>query len=116
MGYGKAVDWWSLGTLMYEMPTGWPPFYDRNIRKMCEKILTATLRFPKFPSRRARGAPYPALERDPNLRLGSRGDESIEIQQEEFFRDLDWIALLQLKLAPLQAESGDEGKRLRAEL
>ena len=45
-GYGKSVDWWSLGTLMYEMLTGWPPFYDRNIRRMCDKILRQKLSFP----------------------------------------------------------------------
>ena len=28
--YGMAVDWWSLGTLLYEMIVGLPPFYDRN--------------------------------------------------------------------------------------
>ena len=28
--YGAAVDWWSLGTLLFEMISGLPPFYDRN--------------------------------------------------------------------------------------
>ena len=29
--YGKAVDWWSLGTLIYEMIAGLPPFYDTSL-------------------------------------------------------------------------------------
>ena len=69
-GYGKEVDWWSLGktplgtthihtqlriltvvcTLVgivcFELLTGWPPFYDRDFSKMCEKILYKPLSFP----------------------------------------------------------------------
>ena len=26
-GYGKAVDWWTLGNIIYEMIIGLPPFY-----------------------------------------------------------------------------------------
>ena len=44
-GYGTSVDWWSLGTLMYEMFTGWPPYYDKNLKSMCENILHKPLEF-----------------------------------------------------------------------
>ena len=43
--YGKAVDWWSVGTLLYEMIAGFPPFYDKNRKVMFSKILSSKLRF-----------------------------------------------------------------------
>ena len=49
-GHGRAVDWWSLGALLYEMITGLPPFYSRNRETMFEKIMKAELSFPPFMS------------------------------------------------------------------
>ena len=43
-GHGKAVDWWSAGTLLFEMLTGIPPFYDPNFQKMYKKILSSPVR------------------------------------------------------------------------
>lgn len=45
-GHGRAVDWWSLGALLYEMIAGLPPFYARNRETMFEKIMRAKLTFP----------------------------------------------------------------------
>lgn len=46
-GYGKAVDYWSLGILIYEMLAGYPPFYDDSQFRLYEKILTSK---PTYPS------------------------------------------------------------------
>jgi len=45
-GYGKAVDWYSLGVLIYEMLAGYPPYADDDPFRLYEKILAGKLRFP----------------------------------------------------------------------
>ncbi len=37
-GHGKAVDWWCLGSIIYELIHGLPPFYTKNRAELFEKI------------------------------------------------------------------------------
>lgn len=45
-GYGKEVDWWSIGIMLYEMLIGVTPFYAKTKRAMENKIKYNELRFP----------------------------------------------------------------------
>ena len=101
-GYGASVDWWSLGTLMYEMFTGWPPFYDKNIRTMMQKILHAPLTFnPKYNiSKDAQSCIRGLLERDLHKRLCANGDHE-QIKQHRFFKSIDWEKLYRREIKPL---------------
>eukprot|EP01097_Dermamoeba_algensis_P009991 TRINITY_DN71_c0_g1_i6.p1 TRINITY_DN71_c0_g1~~TRINITY_DN71_c0_g1_i6.p1 ORF type:complete len:288 (-),score=58.99 TRINITY_DN71_c0_g1_i6:395-1258(-) len=69
--YGKGVDWWSFGTLMYEMLNGLPPFYAQDIQEMYTKIISSPLEF----SSAFNGGPdaksliKQLLERNPEKRL-----------------------------------------------
>ena len=44
--HNHTADWWALGILCYEMLTGVPPFYDKNVNNMFMNIQKAELRWP----------------------------------------------------------------------
>ena len=100
-GHGKAVDWWSLGTLLYEMITGLPPYYNTNVNTMYEKILNAKLSFPAFVSPNARSLLAGLIERDIKKRLGSGPEDAEEIKRHPFFADLDWNKVYNMEYEPI---------------
>ncbi|KAK8792891.1 hypothetical protein WA158_005055 [Blastocystis sp. Blastoise] len=96
--YGKSVDWWSLGTLVYEMITGLPPFYDSNRKIMYHKILTCQLTKPNLMSNEAFDFICKLLERDPMKRLGYRSFD--DVKNHEWFKEMNWDKLYRKEVPP----------------
>ena len=94
--YGKSVDWWSLGNVMFEMIAGLPPFFDNNRQIMFRKILQAPLFKPRVMSEDAFNLITGMLNRNPPHRLGYKGANDIKsaawFRQERWGKD--WVRLL----------------------
>jgi serum/glucocorticoid-regulated kinase 2 len=98
-GHGKAVDWWSFGTLVYEMICGLPPFYDTNVQRMYQKILSAPLKFPSFLSKESKDCLNLLLQRPVEARLCSkRGVE--ELKEQAWFAGRDWDKVYRKEYTP----------------
>jgi len=93
LGHGKAVDWWALGILLYELTVGIPPFYSQNVNEMYRKIQEAPLLFPPNLSNSCKDLITKLLERDPKKRLGSSANDYKDIQKHAFFKSIDWQKL-----------------------
>jgi serine/threonine protein kinase len=98
-GHDKAVDWWSLGILLYELTVGIPPFYSQNVNEMYNKIQHGVLRFPPFLSEPCKNLIVALLNRDPTKRLGSKDDVN-DIRSHAFFKDMSWDKLYKKEIEP----------------
>jgi len=94
--YNKAVDWWSFGTLIFEMLTGLPPFYDEDIQKMYNKKMTSELTIPEYVDDNAKDLIRKLLDRNSQTRL----QEPAEIKAHPYFREIDWENLYNREIPP----------------
>ncbi|XP_055083073.1 RAC-gamma serine/threonine-protein kinase isoform X2 [Periophthalmus magnuspinnatus] len=98
--YGRAVDWWGLGVVTYEMMCGRLPFYNQDHEKLFELILMEDIKFPRTLSADAKSLLSGLLIKDPNKRLGGGPDDAKEIMRHNFFTGIDWQDVYDKKLVP----------------
>jgi len=94
--YTKAVDWWSLGTLMYEMLSGLPPFYSEEVQNMYYNIINTQLVMPKGVREETASLLRGFLEKDPERRLS----DPEKIKGHVFFKGMDWDKLYRKEVKP----------------
>ncbi len=92
-GHGKAVDWWALGILTFEMLAGYPPFYDENPFGIYQKILAGKLEFPRHFETHARDMIRRLLTAERAKRLGNLRGGAEEMKKHKWYRGLNWAAL-----------------------
>ena len=100
-GHGKAVDWYLLGVLFYELLVGVPPYFTSNQEQIFRNIQNAQLYIPPFISEKATKLIKSLLKKNPNERLGSKRDVE-EIKENEYFADVDWQKVYERKYKPPQ--------------
>uniref|UniRef100_A0A8C6SMF6 non-specific serine/threonine protein kinase n=1 Tax=Neogobius melanostomus TaxID=47308 RepID=A0A8C6SMF6_9GOBI len=98
--YGRAVDWWGLGVVTYEMMCGRLPFYNQDHEKLFELILMEEIKFPRTLSSDAKSLLSGLLIKDPNKRLGGGPDDAKEIMRHSYFGTVDWQDVYDKKLVP----------------
>ncbi|KAF9401002.1 hypothetical protein BGX21_002950 [Mortierella sp. AD011] len=94
--YSYPVDWWSLGTLLYEMLFGITPFWAENHAQMYQRVLEDDLEFFMEIEQDAADFISGLLERNPDNRLGSGG--ACDVKSHPYFSSIDWDVAMQRKL------------------
>jgi len=93
-GHGKAVDWWALGILIFEMLSGYPPFYDENPFGIYQKILAGKIEFPRHFDVNAKDLVKKLLLADRTKRYGCLKNGAVDIKSHKWFKGIDWSKAL----------------------
>jgi len=100
-GHNRAVDYWAIGILIFEMLNGVSPFADvrRNEQMViCRQIVRLKYEFPKkFPSN-AKNLVNRLLKREPHERLGMLKNGATDIKCHAWFKELKWDKLFKKEL------------------
>uniref|UniRef100_H0W5D4 protein kinase C n=1 Tax=Cavia porcellus TaxID=10141 RepID=H0W5D4_CAVPO len=107
--YGFSVDWWNLGTVMFEMMVGEPPYpfadspknSDLNTYKVLQSMLEREVHIPHHLSVEARSILKGLLKKEPEVRLGCHPQRGfIDIKEHPFFNNLDWNMMEKKQVPP----------------
>ncbi|XP_058834656.1 serine/threonine-protein kinase N isoform X4 [Topomyia yanbarensis] len=98
--YTRAVDWWGLGVLIFEMLVGESPFPGDDEEEVFDSIVNDEVRYPRFLSLEAIAIMRRLLRKNPERRLGSSERDAEDVKRQAFFRNIVWDDLLLRKVKP----------------
>ncbi|XP_041825170.1 microtubule-associated serine/threonine-protein kinase 3 isoform X3 [Melanotaenia boesemani] len=109
-GYGKPVDWWAMGIILYEFLVGCVPFFGDTPEELFGQVISDEINWPEgedAPPSDAQELITLLLRQHPLERMGTGG--AAEVKQHQFFHNLDWNGLLRQKAEFIpQLESEDD--------
>lgn len=94
--YTIAVDYWSLGILLYEMLIGYTPFEGEFLYEL---IVQGDFEVPRFVSTIATDLIRKLIVLQPDARLGVRNNGE-STKKHPFFKSIDWSKLRNKELMP----------------
>jgi serum/glucocorticoid-regulated kinase 2 len=97
-GYGKAVDWWSLGILIYQMIHGKFPFEDNDPTRLVQKVLTCEAKFKDSVSKECKDTVKGLLNKNVKQRLGTSNTN--DIKKSPFFAKIDFVQVQMKRYTP----------------
>ncbi|XP_030579428.1 serine/threonine-protein kinase N2-like isoform X2 [Archocentrus centrarchus] len=98
--YTRAVDWWGMGVLIYEMLVGESPFPGEDEEEVFDSIVNDDVQYPTCLPPDAVSIIQKLLKKNPLKRLGAGERDANEVKGEKFFETIDWEALLAKKVTP----------------
>lgn len=98
--YGRAVDWWAFGVLIYQMLLQQSPFRGEDEDEIYDAILADEPLYPIHMPRDSVSILQKLLTREPDQRLGSGPTDAQEIMSQPFFRSINWEDVYNKKIPP----------------
>uniref|UniRef100_A0AAY4C389 non-specific serine/threonine protein kinase n=1 Tax=Denticeps clupeoides TaxID=299321 RepID=A0AAY4C389_9TELE len=89
-GYGKPVDWWAMGIILYEFLVGCVPFFGDTPEELFGQVITG-----KLPDSCVPVSSPPRLT--VSLFQTTLSGGAFEVKQHPFFTELDWNSVLRQK-------------------